>query len=156
MVSTSERYGFIIPIWKKWWDKFCILNRGGKKIHAHIRGGYAPPKTAEKLFFYVVKPVGEIRGYADFYERVVGDREDLWERYGHESCLGSKDLYYKLVDGHVRVTFIRFKNLREALNPVKLDEILVHLGREKTIPRKGLYISEETGLKLVCMMEGNR
>ncbi|RJS82560.1 hypothetical protein CW709_03415, partial [Candidatus Bathyarchaeota archaeon] len=116
----------------------------------------APPKTAEKLFFYVVKPVGEIRGYADFYERVVGDRENLWERYGHESCLGSKDLYYKLVDGHVRVTFIRFKNLREALNPVKLDEILVHLGREKTIPRKGLYISEEIGLKLVYMMEGNR
>ncbi|MCD6528789.1 hypothetical protein J7L06_00655 [Candidatus Bathyarchaeota archaeon] len=65
--------GFTIPIWKRRWDRFCILNRSGKEVHAYIRGGHAPPKSAEKPFFYVVKPVGETRGL----HRLLKAEEDV-------------------------------------------------------------------------------
>ena len=62
----SERYAYVMMIREKWWNEFRRLNRAGKTVHSYVRKGPAPPKEANLIFFYVVKPVGEIQGYAEF------------------------------------------------------------------------------------------
>ena len=148
----DERYGFILPIWERWWNEFCRLSREGKSLHAHIRGGFAPPKECRILFFYVVKPVGRICGYAEFAGWEAGYRDEMWRNHGHESCLGSKNLYDEFFKGRQKVSFIRFKNLHEASNPVKFDNILPFLREDGKMPRKGFYVDKENTYKLIKIL----
>ena len=147
----TERYAYILMINGKWWNEFCRLNRLGETTHSYVQGSWAPPKTAELLFFYVVKPIGEVQGYAEFIERKVGKMEALWEEYGRESCLPYEE-YDDLMRGRLNVTFIRFENLWEASKPIPLSNILMLLGVNR-MPRRGLYIGKETADKLIELME---
>lgn len=148
----SEKHAFVIMIKEKWWNEFRRLNRAGKINHAYVQSGSAPPKNAKLIFFYVVKPIGEIQGYADFQERIVGEVDAMWKEYGRESCVGSEDQYDDLLKGKRKVTFIRFRNLHEAAKPVLSNDILTSLGA-KRIPRRGFYINKEVADGLIKLME---
>ncbi|MBE0513207.1 hypothetical protein IBX38_09170 [Candidatus Bathyarchaeota archaeon] len=147
----NERYAFIIMIKEKWWNEFRRLNRSGRTTHCYVQGGWAPPKNAKLLFFYVVRPIGEIQGYAEFIERKVGKMEALWKEYRDESCL-SDEQYDDLMRGRLNVTFIRFENLWEASKPIPLNNILMLLGINR-MSRKGFYIDKVTADKLIEVME---
>jgi len=147
----NEKYAFVIMIREKWWREFCNLSHKGKRAFSYIQGGWAPPKNASLIFFYVAKPVGEIAGYAEFIERKVGDIEGLWNEHGHESVLKSKEQYEEFIRDKERVSFIRFRNLHEAVKPVSLNNVLMLLG-VKRLARKGFYIDKETADKLITLM----
>lgn len=146
----SERYAFVIMIKEKWWNEFRRLNRAGKVNHVYVQRGFGPPKDGKLMFFYVVKPVGEIQGYAEFRERVVGETDAMWKQYGRESCL-SEDQYDDLLKGARKASFIRFTNLHEASKPILSNDILTSLGA-KRIPRKGFYINKEVADTLIKIM----
>jgi len=148
----KEKHAFVMMIRDKWWREFRSRNHKGKKIHAYVQGGWAPPKNAFLIFFYVTKPVGEIASYAEFIERKVGEAEELWKEHGDESVLGSKEQYFEFVRGKQRVSFIRFKNLQEASRPIPLNNILMLLG-VKRLSRKGFYVDKKTADKLLTLMK---
>jgi hypothetical protein len=50
-------------------------------VHAFVRKNHVPSKAAEKLLFYVKKPVMQILGIADFTERLTGSTAKLWAQY---------------------------------------------------------------------------
>ncbi|MDH5459641.1 MAG: hypothetical protein OEY95_02975 [Candidatus Bathyarchaeota archaeon] len=147
----SEKHAYVVMIKEKWWNEFCRLNRAGKTNHAYVQSGSAPPKNAKLIFFYVVKPVGEIQGYAEFRERVVGETDTMWKEYGRESCL-SENQYDDLLRGARKVSFIRFTNLHESSNPILSNDILASLGVNR-LPRRGFYISKEVADTLIKIME---
>ena len=147
----SERYAFVMMIREKYWTKFCRLNRAGKTNHAYVRIGFGAPKNAELIFFYVVKPVGEIQGYAKFRERVVGETDAMWKEYGRESCLQSENQYNDLLKGAKRVSFIRFTNLREAVHPILSRAMQLSFG-VKRLPRGGFYVNKKIAETLIKML----
>jgi predicted transcriptional regulator len=148
----DEKQAFVIMIREKWWREFRRLRREGKQVQSYVQGGWAPPKNASLLFFYVTRPVGEIGGYAEFVERKVGQAEGLWKEHGHESVLGSAEQYCAFVKDKQRVSFIRFKNLQEATKPILLNTVLMLLG-VKRLSRKGFYVDKETADKLIALMK---
>jgi predicted transcriptional regulator len=148
----KEDFAFVIMIKDKWWREFCRLHHEGKKVQSYVQGGWAPPKNAFLLMFYVTKPVAEIAGYAEFIERKVGEAEELWKKHGHECVLSSEKQYFEFVSGKQRVSFIRFKNLHEATKPIPLSNVLMFLG-VKRLSRKGFYVDKETADKLLTLME---
>jgi predicted transcriptional regulator len=148
----GERYAFVIMIKEKWWNEFRRLNRAGKTNHAYVQRGFGPPKDGELLFFYVVKPVGEIQGYAEFRERVVGEADAVWKAYGRESCLQSRGRYEDFLKGARKASFIRFTNLYESSKPIRLNDLLISL-RVRRLPRRGFYINKEVADTLIKMME---
>jgi predicted transcriptional regulator len=147
----SEKYAFVIMVKEKWWREFRRLHHKGKQIQSYVQGGWAPPKDTSLIFFYVSKPVGEIAGYAEFIERKVGDAESIWNEHGNESVLQTKEKYEEFICDKQRVSFIRFKNLQEATNPIPLSNVLMLLGANR-LSRKGFYIKKETADKLIALM----
>lgn len=148
----KDNFAFVIMIKDKWWREFSRLHREGKKVQSYVQGGWAPPKDASLVFFYVTKPAAEIAGYAEFIERKVGEAEELWKEHGHESVLSSEKQYFEFVGGKQRVSFIRFKDLHEASEPIPLSNVLMLLG-VKRLSRKGFYIDKETADKLLTLMK---
>jgi predicted transcriptional regulator len=106
------------------------------------------PKNAKQLFFYVTHPRKDIRGYADFIERISGKAKDLWKSLGHESLLSSFDEYQDFLKGRKKATFIRFKNLKELPNPVTTKAIMRIIGKER-MPQMGMYITEKMAHRLI-------
>jgi predicted transcriptional regulator len=148
----SEKHAFVIMIKDGFWRSFCDLNRNGKKRFSYVqRGGWAPPKNASQIFFYVTKPVSQMAGYADFIERKVGDANSVWSEHGDESVLKSKRQYEEFVRDNQNVAFVRFKNLHEASNPVPFASVCVLLRKDR-LSRRGFYIDKETADKLVTLM----
>jgi predicted transcriptional regulator len=147
----KENCAFVIMIRDKWWREFCRRHHEGKKVHAYVQGGWAPPKSTSLMFFYVTKPVAEIAGYAEFVERKVGDAESLWSEHGNESALQTTEKYAEFIRDKQRVSFIRFKNLQEAAKPIPLSNVLMLLGVRR-LARKGFYIDKETADKLIALM----
>jgi predicted transcriptional regulator len=148
----SEKQAFVMMIQGKWWNEFCRNNHNGKRIHSYMKLGLAPPKETSSLLFYVTKPIGQITGYAEFIERRVGDVEKMWQEYGRETVLDSKEKYKSFVGNSRRISFIRFKDLHEAKKPLPLSNALLFLG-VKRLPRRGFYLDKETTDELVAMME---
>ena len=68
----TERYAFIFIADGKYWSKLCE-RKASSGTHAFARRNKVAPKAAQKLLFYVKKPVMEVRGIADFTERLTGD-----------------------------------------------------------------------------------
>ena len=64
-----ERYAFILIADKKYWNKLCERNKVNEGTHVFVRKSKVAPKTAQKLLFYVKKPVMQVKGIADFVER---------------------------------------------------------------------------------------
>jgi predicted transcriptional regulator len=146
------KYAFVMMVQGKWWQKFRRRLREGKQVHSYVQKGLAPPKNTSLILFYVTKPVGEMSGYADFVERKTGAAEDVWEEYGSESVLSSKQQYEEFVGKKRKVSFIRFKSLREVANPMPLKSVLMLLGVER-LSRKGFYVDKKTAEKLLMSME---
>ena len=117
-------------------------------MHAFIRRGVVGPKNAKLLFFYVTHPHKDIRGFADFIERVTGEAEDLWESLGHESLLDSYDEYKDFLQGRKKATFIRFRNLRELPTRITTKVLSQVVGIEK-MPQMGLYLTERMAHRLI-------
>lgn len=147
----NESYAFVIMIKEKWWREFLRLHHEGKQIQSYVQGGWAPPKNASLIIFYVTKPTAKVSGYAEFVERKVGLAEEMWKEHGDESVLSSAEQYFDFVSGKERVSFIRFKNLQEAVNPIPLRNVLSVLGM-KRLSRKGFYVDKETSDKLITVM----
>lgn len=133
---------------EKFWNRLCDQNRSGKSEHAFVRRGIVGPKNTKKLFFYVTYPRKEIRGYANFIERVTGDSKDLWKSLGKESLLSSYDEYQDFLQDRKKATFVRFTNLKELPTPIKEETISKIVGK-KRMPQMGLYITEKIAQQLL-------
>lgn len=84
----------------------------------------------------------QIKGVADFIERVAGDYKELWSKYGSETCLKSFEDYLDFLQGRRKVTFIRFTNFCEFEVPVSMEAVTKVLDVSR-IPRGGKYINRE-------------
>lgn len=147
----SERKAFVMMVQNRWWTEFRRRKNEGKKTHAFVLRGFAPPKDASRVLFYVTKPVGEIAGYADFVEREVGETDKLWKEHGDESVLTSKEKYDGFVKDSWRVSFVRFKELHEAAKTIPLNQVLMSLGVRR-LGRKGFYIDKKTEDEFMAVM----
>jgi predicted transcriptional regulator len=145
------KYAFVMMVKEKWWTEFRRRQGEGQKVHSFVVRGAAPPKSTQVVLFYVTKPVRAIAGHAQYIERVVGKRQELWDRYGSESVLGSQDGYEGFVGNVPEVSFVRFKNLSVAVEPVSLSRLLMLLG-VKRLSRKGFYIDKHMSDELMSMM----
>jgi predicted transcriptional regulator len=148
----KANYAFIIMVKEKWWLEFCRRRRDGRLVQSYVQFGRAPPKNASLLIFYVSKPVGGICGYAEFVERRVGKAGELWEEYGKETVFVSSEEYFQFVKGRQQISFIRFKNLQEAVNPMPFGNICSLLG-VKRLARRGLYVDREVAEKIIDFLE---
>lgn len=146
----EEHYAYILVEHEKWWNNRCNKNQKGMNTQAFVRRGKVGPKDAKTLLFYVKLPVGEIRGYGDFLERISGTADELWNMYGSETVFESRDEYNDFVEGRSKVTFIRFKNLQELKKPIIWKDFSAALGIKK-MPNGGRYLSRETVNSLVRM-----
>lgn len=146
----AEHYGYILVEREKWWNSRDDKNRKSVNTQVFVRRGLVGPKEAQKLLFYVKLPVGEIRGYGDFLERITGTADDLWNRYGSETVFESRDQYDSFIEGRNKVTFVRFKNLQELEKPVSWKDLSAVLGIKK-MPNGGRYLSRETVNSLLRM-----
>ena len=143
----NECYAYILISEEKWWNRLCERNRNNNGIRVFVRRNRVGPLRTQKLLFYVKKPIMQIRGVADFIERLVGDYKELWNVYGDESYLETFDEYVSFLKGRKTVTFIRFTNFREFDSPVSMEVIREALG-VLTMPRGGKYLNRETANQL--------
>jgi predicted transcriptional regulator len=134
---------------EKWWNRRCSLSKAGKMSQAFVRRGKVGPLNAELLLFYVKHPVREIRGKAEFVERMVGDADEMWNKYGAETVFESYAEYREFLDGRQETTFIRFKNLHELSHPMSGKSFLEKIGGGVMLPRSGKYLSKELASMLI-------
>ncbi len=118
----NNHYGFVLVINGKYWSHICQSQSQAHKISYFVRTGAVGPKQTEKLLFYVTKRM-QVLGAADFVERIVGDREDLWEKFGAESFFSSADEYRAFAGASRKMTFIHFKNLTDYPNPKPKNDV---------------------------------
>ena len=137
-----ERYAFILVADKKYWNKLRERNKVSGGTHAFVRKNQVAPKTAQKLLFYVKKPVMQVQGIADFIERLTGDSGELWRKYGSESCFENFEDYCAFAEGRQRMTFVRFKNFVEIENPKTTEAIRSILGSLQGF--RGRYVNLAT------------
>ena len=88
----------------------------------------------------------QVRGTADFIERLTGEREELWRKYGAETCFESFDEYAAFAQGREKMTFVRLKNFAELENPKSTEVIRSVLGSLQGF--RGKYVNEETAKQL--------
>ncbi|MDH7564091.1 MAG: hypothetical protein QHH24_04320 [Candidatus Bathyarchaeota archaeon] len=149
---SDRRYAFVMMIQNKYWQKFLQRSFDGLEVHSYVRRGFAGPSATLLLLFYVARPVGELAGYAEFIERSAGNVDEIWSKHSAESVLESKEQYNALVRGVKHVSFIRFKNLHMAKDPLPLKSLLMMLGK-KRLSRAGFYICRENAEKLIALMD---
>jgi len=142
---SNECYAYILISDEKWWNRLCERNSNG--IRVFVRRNRVGPLRTQKLFFYVKKPIMQIRGVADFIERLAGDYKELWNVYGDETYLRTFHEYVSFLKGRKTATFIRFTNFHELTSPVSMKVISKVLG-VPTIPRGGKYLNRETANEL--------
>jgi predicted transcriptional regulator len=142
----NERYAFILISDEKYWNRLRERNRANREIHVFIRKNKVGPRETQRLLFYVKRPIMQVKGVADFIERLTGDREELWRKYGAESCFESFDEYAAFAQGREKMTFVRFKNFTELENP-KPTEVIRSILRSLQGFR-GKYVNLETAEQL--------
>jgi hypothetical protein len=76
---------------------------------------------------------------ADFIERLTGDSEDLWRKYGSESCFKTFEEYCDFAEGREMMTFVRFTNFVELENPKTKEETKNILGSLQGL--RGKYVN---------------
>lgn len=143
----SERYAFILIADKKYWQRLCERNKAGSDTHVFVRKNKVGPISTKKLLFYVKKPVMQIRGVADFVERLTGKPEELWRSYGSESCFDSFEELCEFTQGRKIVTFLRFRNFFELENPKSAKAIRSILGSLQGF--RGGYVDSTTAGQLI-------
>jgi predicted transcriptional regulator len=142
-----ERYAFVLVADKKYWNKLRERNKASRGIHAFVRKSQVAPKTAQKLLFYVKKPVMQVLGIADFSERLTGDSGELWRKYGAESCFETFEEYCAFAQGRTMMTFVRFKNFMELENPKTTEATRGILGSLQGF--RGKYVNLATTKQLI-------
>jgi len=144
---TSERYAYILTVDEKYWNRLRQRNKTTLGTHVFIRKNQVAPKQVQQLLFYVTRK-RQVLGAADFVERLTGNYEELWEKLGSESCFESFDEYKKFAGGREMMTFIRFSNFREIVDPEPKEELVKVLG---SLHRFGIgkYLDRETAMQLV-------
>jgi predicted transcriptional regulator len=142
----NDRYAFILVADQKYWNKLCERSSANMAVHAFVRKNQVAPKAAEKLLFYVKKPVMQVRGTADFLERLTGPAEELWTEHGGETCFESFEEYCDFAQGRLEMTFVRFKNFAELENPKTKDETRKILDSLQGL--RGKYVNLETADQL--------
>jgi predicted transcriptional regulator len=147
----ADKYGYMMMIQDKWWQRFLQRHREGRKLHSYVRTGFAAPKKASLLFFYVAKPVGKVAAVAEFVERRTGSPDEVWHDHGGESVLKSRGQFDQFIGDGERVSFIRFANVREAAKPVPLGNLSLLLGVNR-LSRGGFYLDKATSDKLIALM----
>ena len=148
----KQHYAFVMMVREKYWIAYRDRHREGKKVHAYVTRGAAPPKNTRFLFFYVSKPVKSLCGYANFMGRELGDPAELWSKHSDESVLKSMAEYEEFVGAAGRISFVRFTDLHEAVNPISLRNLLMFFG-VKRLSRKGFYLGKDVADQLISMME---
>jgi predicted transcriptional regulator len=143
-----KKYAYVVLNLEKFWKRLCSQNRAGKSAHAFVRRGAVGPKNTKHIFFYVTHPHKDIRGYADFVERVTGNAKDLWKALGHESLLNSYDEYNDFLQGRKKATFVRFRNLKEFPKSIDTKTLAQIIGKER-MPQQGMYITEKMAQQLI-------
>jgi predicted transcriptional regulator len=143
---NRERYAFILIADKKYWNRLRERNKANRGIHAFVRKNQVGPKNAQRLLFYVKKPVMQIRGAADFIERLTGNHEELWRKYGAESCFESFEEFCAFAQGREMMTFVRFTNFMELENPKPTEAIRSILGSLQGF--RGKYVNLATAEQL--------
>jgi predicted transcriptional regulator len=143
-----KNYAYVVLNLEKFWKRLCSQNRAGKSAHAFVRRGAVGPKNTKHIFFYVTHPHKDIRGYADFVERVTGNAKDLWKALGHESLLNSYDEYNDFLQGRKKATFVRFRNLKEFPKSIDTKTLAQIIGKER-MPQQGMYITEKMAQQLI-------
>ena len=141
-LKKNERYAFILVSDEKNWHTLCEHCGGQKGVFAFVRKSMVAPVETQKLLFYVKKPVMQIRGVADFFERQTGERVELWRRMGKESCFQNFDEYLDFIEGREKATFVRFKNLRILDNPISA-EVFTSVTGLSSVFRGGRYLTLE-------------
>lgn len=141
-MENQQHYGFVLIMDGKYWSRLC----GSQSAKYFVRKGAVGPKGADKLLLYVGKRM-QILGEADFTERIVGDSEDLWSRFGAESFFESADEYRTFAAGRRKMTFIRFDNFRAYVEPKSKDEVVRVLG--SLVWFRPRYISQRNA-ELLC------
>lgn len=147
---TEDRYAYILVEFEPYWKKRIDQHGKGAGTQAFVRRGKVGPKDTNMLLFYVKLPVGEVRGYGEFLERINCAPDELWNNYGSETVFESKESYDKFVEGHEKVTLIRFKNLQELNQPLPWRELAATLGIKK-MPNGGRYLNHQTLNSLLKM-----
>jgi len=137
----NQHCGFVLVIDSKYWNRLCGSQKDAQNVKYFVRRGAAAPRATEKLLFYVAKRM-QILGEADFTERIVGDREDLWTRFGAESFFESADEYREYAGGSRKMTFLHFKNFKEIIEPKSKNEVVRLLG--SLVWLRPRYVSKET------------
>jgi predicted transcriptional regulator len=145
---ASERYAYILTVDQKYWNRLCQRSKATLGTHVFIRKNQVAPKQAQQLLFYVTKPKKQVLGEADFVERLTGNCEELWQKFGGESCFESHEEYFKFADGREKMTFIRFSNFNEIASPKTKEELANVLGSLQGFGA-GKYLDKETVLQLV-------
>jgi predicted transcriptional regulator len=146
--AMSGKHAYVMMIHDKWWQGFCRRQNEGKQTHSYVQRGAGAPKETKLILFYVAKPESAIKGYAEFIERKTGNPEEIWKTHGKESVLKSKEKFIAFIGVAPKASFIRFRNLRVAAEPMPLKDVLSHLGL-KRLSRKGFYMDKETADKLI-------
>ena len=146
---TSERYAYVLTVDEKYWNRLCQRNKATLGTHVFIRKSQVAPKQVQQLLFYVTgAKKKQVLGVADFVERLTGNYEELWAKYGGESCFESFDEYKNFADGREMMTFVRFSDFREISNPMPKEELAKVLGSlQRFSVRK--YLDKETAMQLV-------
>jgi len=144
---NKGHYAYILTVDEKYWSR---LRQRGEELHSShvfVRKNQVAPKQVDKLLFYITRKK-QIQGTADFVERLTGNYDDLWEKFGDETYFESFDEYKKFTDGRRKVTFIRFRNLTQIIDPKPTEELVKVVG---TLDRFGLgqYVDAETVMELV-------
>jgi predicted transcriptional regulator len=142
-----EHYAFILIADEKYWNRLSGSSKASKGVYAFVRKNQVGPKNAQRLLFYVKKPIMQIRGAADFIERLTGDREELWRKYGAESCFETFEEYCAFAQGREMMTFVRFKNFMELEKPKPTEVIRSILGSLQGF--RGKYVNLETAKQLI-------
>jgi predicted transcriptional regulator len=143
----NERYAFVLIADEKYWKRLCERNSADREVHVFVRKNQVGPCKAQKLLFYVKKPVMQVRGVADFIERLTGNSKALWEKYGAESCFESYGEYAAFAEGREKMTFVRFKNFTELEEPKPTEIARMIIGSLRWFRPK--YLSFEAAQQLV-------
>jgi predicted transcriptional regulator len=144
---NNSRYAFVLIADEKYWKRLCERNSANREVHVFVRKNQVGPCKAQKLLFYVKKPVMQVRGVADFIDRLTGNSEELWRKYGAESCFESYGEYVAFAEGREKMTFVRFKNFTELEKPKHTEIARLVLGSLRWFRPK--YVSFEATEQLI-------
>ena len=138
----NDHYAFILVADQKYWNRLRQPTQPIKQIRFFVRKNQVAPTQTKKLLFYVKKPHMQILGTADFTERIVGDTQELWSKYGAESFFESQNEYSAFAQGNKKMTFIHFGNFEELADPKPKETVAGALG--SLVWFRPRYVSRET------------